>query len=151
MTWVAGQMTSYNLNTQVRDNLNAIGGVWPTYTPTWTASTTAPALGNGTWAAAAALAGKTIIGTATLTMGSTTTFGAGSWEFGLPAPATGGSRTNLGSAWVQIGTTHYVGVARLWTSTTCRVVLHGTGDLTTALGTWAAGDSVSINFTYQGA
>ena len=40
-TWTAGAvLTAAQLNTQVKGNLDVIGGAWTAYTPTWTGATT---------------------------------------------------------------------------------------------------------------
>ncbi len=59
-------------------------GVWTDYTPVWTSSGTAPAIGNGTLSGRYVLHGKTCHFTIALTFGSTTTTGSGSWSFGFP-------------------------------------------------------------------
>lgn len=55
------------------------------YTPTWTAVTVNPAVGNGTLAGAYSRSGRTITATFSLIAGTTTTFGTGDWRLGLPA------------------------------------------------------------------
>lgn len=84
-TWVAGEVqTAALLNTHLRDNLKAIGDAWTAYTPTWTATGTNPAIGNGTIAGAYMQAGKLVAFRLKITMGSTTTYGSGAYLFGLP-------------------------------------------------------------------
>lgn len=60
-------------------------GVWTSYTPTWQGSTTNPVLGNGTLVGSFARIGKTVHYRIVLTMGSTTTYGSGSWSLLLPS------------------------------------------------------------------
>lgn len=66
------------------------GGAWEifyqegTYTPSWTASGTAPAIGNGTISGSYIKAGKKVTASVNLLAGSTTTFGTGKWFFSLP-------------------------------------------------------------------
>ncbi|MFF7210318.1 hypothetical protein ACFZAU_07210 [Streptomyces sp. NPDC008238] len=62
-------------------------GVWNGYTPTWTATTTNPTIGDGTIAGRYALVGKTCHFQMTLVHGSTTTNGSGAYTFGLPVAA----------------------------------------------------------------
>ncbi|MFC7217087.1 hypothetical protein ACFQLX_02700 [Streptomyces polyrhachis] len=62
-------------------------GVWTAYTPTWTAATTNPTLGDGTLQGRYALVGNTCHFQLVLAMGSTTAFGSGAYTFGLPVPA----------------------------------------------------------------
>lgn len=81
-----------------------IGGVditsaWQSYTPTWTASTTNPTIGNGSLVGRYMRIGKTVHVSITIAGGSTTTAGTGTYLFGLPTTS-----ANNGVA--------YVGVAR---------------------------------------
>ena len=55
-----------------------------TYTPTWTASGTAPALGNGTITGYWSRQGNQISVEIDFTIGSTSTVGTGDWSFSLP-------------------------------------------------------------------
>jgi hypothetical protein len=61
---------------------------WTTYTPTWTA-TSNPAIGNGTLQGGYLQLGSLLILRINLVMGSTTTYGTGSWVFGLPGSLAG--------------------------------------------------------------
>lgn len=89
-TWVANTvLTAAQLNTQLRDNLKAIGDPWTSYTPAWTASGTAPAIGNGAIIGKYIAAGKLIHFRVVLTMGSTTTYGTGQYSISLPTNAHG--------------------------------------------------------------
>lgn len=57
---------------------------WTSFTPTWTASVTNPAIGNGTLTGAYKEFGKTLFWWSKMTAGSTTTFGSGTWSIGIP-------------------------------------------------------------------
>ena len=84
-TWVAAEVvTAAIMNTHVRDNLLALGDVWTSYTPTWTSTGTAPAIGNGTQVGGYINPGKLVVFRAKITMGSTTTFGTGNYRIALP-------------------------------------------------------------------
>lgn len=84
-TWVAAEtVTAALMNTHVRDNLKALGDAWTSWSPSWTAVTTNPAIGNGTISGAYMQAGKLVHFWAEITMGSTTTFGSGGWQLNLP-------------------------------------------------------------------
>jgi hypothetical protein len=79
-TWVAGAiLTAAQLNTQLRDNLDAIGGAWTSYTPTWTNVT----IGNATQNSAYIAAGKLYIVRTSIVFGSTTSL-SGIPEITLP-------------------------------------------------------------------
>jgi hypothetical protein len=60
------------------------GGAWTSFTPVWTATGTAPALGNGSLSGKYARVNKLIVGTIVLIAGSTTTFGTGTFRFTFP-------------------------------------------------------------------
>lgn len=85
-TWVAGETpTAATFNLHIRDNFKAIGDAWTAYTPTWTATTTDPVIGNGTINGKYMAAGKLIHARIVIVAGSTTTFGTGGgYRFGLP-------------------------------------------------------------------
>jgi len=57
---------------------------WTSYTPTWTAISTNPSLGNGTLTGHYIQLGKIVFFRIKLTFGSTTTAGNGSWSLTLP-------------------------------------------------------------------
>ena len=87
-TWVVGETVSAALlNQEIRDQWNSILGAWTAYTPTWTASTSAPSLGNGTVVGQYMKIGRTCHVVIMLTIGSTSTPGAGNWRLSLPFQA----------------------------------------------------------------
>lgn len=92
-TWVAGAVvTATQLNTEDRDQFNALLAAPTAYTPTWTSSGSAPALGNGTLVGEYyAIGDKFVDFTITLTLGSTSTVGTGNYLLTLPpfTPAAG--------------------------------------------------------------
>ncbi|GGP56090.1 hypothetical protein [Streptomyces abikoensis] len=57
---------------------------WSTYTPTWTATTTNPSLGNGTLVGSYLITGKICHVSIMLTIGSTTNKGSGAYRISLP-------------------------------------------------------------------
>jgi hypothetical protein len=60
---------------------------WTAYTPTWTAASVNPSIGNGTIEGYYKLIGKTCFVRGNIAMGSTTTFGSGEWYVGMPFTA----------------------------------------------------------------
>ena len=68
-------------------------GAMVSYTPTWTASTTNPALGNGTLVGKYLRIGNMCYVRIRLQLGSTSTTGSGNWRFALPFTA----QTNSGN------------------------------------------------------
>lgn len=65
----------------------AWSGDWISYTPTWTASTTNPSIGNGVLEGGYRRFGKLMEFWVRIVAGSTTTFGSGSYIVGLPLAA----------------------------------------------------------------
>ena len=57
---------------------------WTPYTPDWTSSGTDPAIGNGTLSASYRRIGTIGFCRGVIKMGTTTTYGTGSWEVSLP-------------------------------------------------------------------
>ncbi|MEU3665741.1 hypothetical protein [Streptomyces virginiae] len=66
-------------------------GIWASYTPTWTASTTNPTLGNGTLVSRWCRVGRMINWMGTLTLGSTSNGGTGLWRMSVPVTAASGA------------------------------------------------------------
>ncbi|WP_406501971.1 hypothetical protein OHA04_37690 [Streptomyces sp. NBC_01590] len=73
---------------------------WTSYTPVWTAATTAPSIGNGVRSGRYMLIGKTCHLAVRQASGTTTTVGAGNYSWSLPFTA-------------AAHTVEYMGVARL--------------------------------------
>lgn len=61
-----------------------VGGVWQSYTPVWTASTTNPSIGNGTLSGRYCVIGKLITAKIFLQLGTTSTPGSGAYSFTFP-------------------------------------------------------------------
>jgi len=81
---------------KLTSDIESLIGNLKSYTPTWTAATTNPVLGNGTLVGQWAQVGKIIVFNLTWTAGSTTTFGAGPWRFGIPGPVAAGQTRQIG-------------------------------------------------------
>jgi transcription elongation factor len=126
-TWVAAEtVTAALFNAHLRDNLKAIADPWVSYTPAWTSSGTAPALGNGTIVGASRTLGpKTVHFYILLTMGSTTTYGTGTYRLSLPTAA---ASRGTSAGMVIAGHLWDNGVA-LWGVQSCRFVTTSTIEL----------------------
>lgn len=106
-TWNAGEVvTAAMLQAEIRDQFNSIFAAWTTYTPTWTATTTDPVLNNGVLTGRYLKIGRTCHVSMILTIGSTTTLGAGAYTFGLPFTGAnaivgylGGARLSAADTW----------------------------------------------------
>lgn len=137
---------------------------WASWTPTWTGTGSNPAIGNGTIAAAYAQIGKTVHFRIKITMGSTTTYGSGSYRFSLPVTSAvtptnlfqaiglwGGydtsSGNNLGGPMELVSTTTVGGL--ISSITTAGQI--GGEVTTTAPVTWANGDIIWLQGIYEAA
>lgn len=63
------------------------GPVYQDYTPTWTATGSAPSYGNATVSARYCRSGNRVHAIGRVTLGSTSSVGSGDWHFALPVPA----------------------------------------------------------------
>jgi hypothetical protein len=135
--------------------------VWTAYTPTWTASGTAPALGNGTIVGRYKQIGKVVAFTIKLTAGSTTTFGTLDWRFTLPitaydttyqfaAIAYDSSATTTG--WYQArGVGDYGGSTSYFSLIVNTTNANSTSVTSANPMTWASGDILTVSGTYEAA
>lgn len=150
------------LGDSVRDQLALVNPAWQAYTPVLTNMT----LGNGSVAGRYQRIGNTVRGRALLTFGSTTVVGVNP-AIGLPAQ----QHALLNSSAVgPIGTAHVVdasagsgsrtgGVAVFAGPASATVILDRVGTTYTTVSTftaafpwtWAAGDTLAFEFTYEAA
>jgi hypothetical protein len=119
------------------------------HTPTWTATSVNPALGNGTLIGSYVQIGSNCMFQFSLTMGSTTTFGTGEWEFTAPFTA---SKTGVGSVWaLDSGTAYYIGAAKI-EATSNKIYIWTNAGVTgwsaTAPFTWAADDRIEVGISF---
>jgi hypothetical protein len=120
-TWAVNDVLSASdLNTYVRDNERALSQL-SSYTPTWTAATTNPAIGNGVLEGRYILVDDWCWVQVMLAAGSTTTYGSGTYGLSLPVAATalsGGTEQNLLVTFNDLGLARYMGVAYIFTGAT---------------------------------
>lgn len=109
----------------VLDAASTIGGVsgtslaadrtaWTAYTPSWTASGSNPAIGNGSITGQYKVIGKTLYLRITMQTGTTTTFGSGTYRVSLPggvALQTSGSEIQVAPANINTPSKSWVGQA----------------------------------------
>jgi len=131
-------------------------GDWAAYTPAWTSSGTAPALGNGTIVGKFVQIGKTVAGRIFLTMGSTTTYGTGNYLFSLPVTANAsevGVSVSVAKG-VDTGINEYVGIAAITTTTTLLIQTCASPAAVwtnTVPFTWGNTDTLAVRFVYEAA
>lgn len=152
-TWVTGEfVTAAMLNTEIRDALSGAQSAWTAYTPTWSAPTTPPALGNGILTGAYCQIGKSIWWRLALTMGSTTTYGSGNYTFTLPfTPATVLQGQPMGTATIVNGAVK-PGSANFNAGSAVYVIRASTEALINQAGAgaaWAAGHTVQLLGCYE--
>lgn len=159
-TWVTSEtVTAALMNTHVRDNLKAIGDAWTSYGSgaSWTASSVNPSLGNGTWSGAYSQAGKLVNFRIGITMGSTTTYGTGTWQLALPVTPTSHTWSFTGVAVdTSAVNTFPVVFARSGATINGRVWPGSAGGAFGALNatapfTWANTDLLFLSGTYEAA
>jgi hypothetical protein len=119
-TWTDGSTVINNARLQAI--YDAIETAWAldTYTPSWTASSVNPAIGNGTITGRyISLGGKAILFAVNITAGSTTTFGTGTYSVSLPLSANNTFAGLVNVFAVDVSTsTIYNGVGAISTTTT---------------------------------
>lgn len=96
-----------------------LSGIWTAYTPIWTGTGGNPVLGNGSLSGRFQIINqKTMLFYISLGIGSTTTFGAGRWEFSLPHAPIGYADgfTTFGRALVRDAGTRNYGCDVVFTS-----------------------------------
>ena len=134
--------------------------IWKAYTPTWTADTTNPAIGNGTLTGRYIVIGKLCTYVLGLVMGSTTTYGSGDWAFSLPINAVNTAGINFyGVAHIRnAGTANYERIAQIAPSVNVDKISlfidptqgsNSTKISATVPFTWGEGDSIGFEITYE--
>jgi hypothetical protein len=132
------------------------------YTPTWSASGTAPAIGNATVVARYVQIGKLVHAWGQITFGSTTTFGTGNYLFVLPvAPSASlASQVTLGPGDIfdtsasakAFPTWEIANGSNVWMIYPATWPFGNSSAVSqTTPWTWAVGDVISWNLTYEAA
>jgi len=112
------------------------------YTPAWVASGTQPAIGNGTQQGFFSTNGRTMVVTIFFSMGSTTTYGTGTYTFGLPCVAT--AQATGATVGFDAGTAIHIGTAYLATTSAVNIVSEAAANVWGQLvpHTWANTDYI---------
>ncbi|MFI8962043.1 hypothetical protein ACIGO8_08000 [Streptomyces sp. NPDC053493] len=156
-TWVVGEVvTAATMNQEIRDQLNSMFAAWTSYTPTWTASTTNPVLGNGSLTGVYMKVGRTCHVQVELSCGTTTTYGSGNWSLGLPFTSTNSGGLRIGVAQAS-GSIRAAGQVTVNTSaSTFGLWFPATGSVSnlsaataTVPYTWASTNFLRCSFTYE--
>ena len=160
-TWTGGETPAASVwNAHIRDNFNWLGRAgedgWASFTPTWTASGTAPAIGNGTLSGFYQHVGMLVVVTFHWVAGGTTTFGTGDYSFATPVAMNIHSLTYSGfggAVFADTGTGERHGQVRVLGST---VQLYHTDTGSTVVGqtsphTWADTDEIHASYVGESA
>lgn len=147
-------------NTLLASQLNGIGE-WTDYTPTWTATTTNPTVGNGSVVGRYARVQNLVMVQFKITFASTTNKGSGQYKISLPVTADTvlGTYGVLGSGYIidaSIGNAYTsVVLVDITSTTTVRFKITGTGNFgdvsDTSPMTFADGDEIHGTFFYKAA
>lgn len=146
---VGSTLTDNSSGSVVVDSRQAV----PTnYTPTWTAASVNPTLGNGSLSGIYIKTGKRVDVQFQLVIGSTTNLGTGIWYFSLPfVPSTSLSWIGTSLALIS-GTAFYVLAAQTLTDGTARLILTadaaGNQVSPTSPGAWPSGSYMTVSLTY---
>jgi hypothetical protein len=151
--WTAGTISGQVLTAAT---LNTIGAVWETWTPVWTASTTNPVIGNGSISGNYCRFNKTVIAEGSIIMGSTTTYGTGTYRISLPFGTAVVTNGSVGYATLFDASAGYIAYTGLATQSSTSVfefrIGNGLGQFAPTVPiTLANADQFRFTFIYQAA
>ena len=137
-------------------NVGTVSGNVPAWTPTWTSSGTAPAIGDATVLKDYIRNGNAVTLSFSVAFGASSTFGTGQYSFALPC-AHVGSAAAIGSAILIDSSTSNIYTASVYVgpaASTAQIYVTASG-ATTAVGaavpfTWAQSDSIFAQVTING-
>lgn len=153
-TWLAGEDPAASVyNTHIRDQFKAIGDAWTAFTPTWTTSGSAPAVGNGSLTGLYRATGKFITFRIKLLAGSTTTFGTGEFRFTYPVAALVATTPGMSGYVFRSGPTYWGLLGVGFGTTSFRMITSSSNALVTASAptTFQSLDELDIGGTYEAA
>lgn len=149
---VPGTAISATTTNAILADLSLIGGAMVAFTPTWTASTTNPTLGNGTLTGRFKQVDKMVDFTIDLTFGTTTTVGSGQYLFSLPVSAVRGvEKSILATLSLVHGVSRNSGGAVLVNTGVVRLMQSTAAVSEASPFAWASGDVISLAGRYEAA
>ncbi len=158
LTVVNGGIEDVNVAADAAIFPSKIASTYSNYTPTWTSSGTAPAIGNATVVARFAQIGKIIHAYGSITFGSTSTFGSGNYSLALPLTAsTNPVGVPCGTSFIFDSSAGNSGIVNPYISTTTKMqwfygaTYFGTNSTlgVSAPWTWAVNDEVTWSILYE--
>lgn len=128
-------------------------GFTASYTPVWTTTGTAPAIGNGTLTGRYYRFEKLVHFVMRFAAGSTTTFGTGSFQFSTPTSISTVNNFGFPAVLLDQGTAFYTraqGIGYVASLVDKFIVIDSAGTTVTATSpfTWANGDELLVQGTY---
>jgi hypothetical protein len=161
-TWVDGSGGGTPISAARLNNLESgVTMTYDTYTPTWTASGSAPSFGNAVIVARYVKRGKWVHAYGRITFGTTSSFGTGTYTFALPAGAAQPALGQWGDLTAFDASTNNFNLAKAGNtagSTSLMQGLYGAsvvGSISvyaqTVPWTWANGDVLEWNLVYEAA
>lgn len=146
--WVAAPIAAGSITAAM---LASAIGAWTTYTPTWTAASSNPSLGNGTLLGRYSQIGKTVAFRIFLSIGSTTTQGSGTWRFALPfaSPSDGSDQVVNGFFAPSGGVTPMTGTILSGGTLISELVSPAPNVLNESNANMSAGNVLAIAGTYE--
>lgn len=122
------------------------------FTTLWTAATTNPTLGNASVSATYTMANARVTANITITIGSTTTLGVGTWSFRLPIVSNPNATAyNMGTARIKCAGSFYVAaVLNVPGTQSVQLYPHGYNNAASQSvpGAWVAGDTIELQIDY---
>lgn len=121
-------------------------GEWQDYTPVWASSGTQPSIGNGTLIGRYTLIGNTCLFRISLSIGSTTNLGSGTWLFGTPFAVNTVPNSVFTARLFRNGVSHFRAVGVMSNSTQMVLLMDSaSGVQPTFPFTWVAGDGLNVS------
>jgi len=153
-SWVAQKIVNAQIDAAAAIDVSKLAGAFQTYTPTWSADSVNPAIGDGTKTGKYIRIGNLIFGYVLIVMGSTTTYGSGNYSFSLPVSAENTGFLGLGVASILDNSpfTLYQAYVRWNSQTTVQLDTFATPadqiDPSVPI-TFAASDAIRFSFIYE--
>ena len=102
--------------------LQSIGAAWESWTPSWTGSTTNPAIGNGFIGGSYCRINKIVIADGYVIAGSTTTYGSGTYRISIPFGTMISTNALIGYATLFDASAGYISYAGIASQATTSLV-----------------------------
>jgi len=146
-----GREGNFSIDGSIIEHGRSYGmGDWIAYTPLWTSTGTQPSIGNGTLVGKYTLIGTTCHFSGRFVPGSTSTFGSGTWLFGLPIAPGPVNSYIIGSAMLQDITPYKAYNLSVVPSGNKFYVQADTGQVSLNIPfTWVSGDALDFCGTYS--